>query len=207
VSFNRIAAYECVQKSLSSVGRRLNLRRLSVLPVARYFTVVGSALTSLLLIVGWTLPEAPASFPDRPENIERPVIRITSGHKWPEKIVLDTSRPTVSPPPMEELPIQQLVEPPSGELAYQTTVDAVTEHPDARPIESRRRSARSRHRKTAPSNHMAPIRIRHEQVTLEAGNECCRSGWLDGPPTSKAGWRKRVARRDLWIDGHFPEAN
>ena len=36
--------------------------------VARYFMVVGSALAILLLIAGWSLPEPPASFPDRPDH-------------------------------------------------------------------------------------------------------------------------------------------
>jgi len=64
---------------------------LSAVPIARYFVVVGSALAALLLIAGWSLPEPPASFPDRPEIIDRATIRIRSERKWPEKVVLDTS--------------------------------------------------------------------------------------------------------------------
>jgi hypothetical protein len=73
-------------------------------------------LTALLLMAGWSLPEAPTSFPDRPEIIERTAIRITSEHKWPEKIVLDTSQPTFSPP-IEVAPIQQPVESLPDEMA------------------------------------------------------------------------------------------
>jgi hypothetical protein len=46
-----------------------------------------------------------------------------------------------------------------------------------------------------------------EQVTLATGDECCRSEWANGPPMSKAGSRKRVEHRDLWIGWHFPEAD
>jgi len=38
--------------------------------MARLFMVAGTRLRSLL-IAGWSLPEPPASFPDRPEVIER----------------------------------------------------------------------------------------------------------------------------------------
>jgi hypothetical protein len=180
-----------------------------VVPLARYFTVVGSVLTALLLIAGWSLPEAPASFRDRPEIIERAVIRITSDHKWPEKIVLDTSQPTFSPLPIDVAPTQQPVESRPDEMAYQTTVDAVAKpDPDARPIDARRRPARSRRkRKAAPSTHVARVRIRRKQVTLATGDNCCWSERADKPAMLKAGSRKRVARRDPWIGWHFPEAN
>src|SRR5260221_622761 len=50
----------------------------------------------LLLVAGWSLPEAPPSFPDRPEIVERAIIRIRSERKWPDKVVLVASRTTLS---------------------------------------------------------------------------------------------------------------
>jgi hypothetical protein len=41
---------------------------------------------------------APGEFPDRSEIIERAAISIRSERKWPEKVVLDTSKPTMTPP-------------------------------------------------------------------------------------------------------------
>jgi hypothetical protein len=76
-------------------------------PLARYFMVVGSALTILLLIAAWILPESPESFPDRSEIIERATIRIRSEHKWPEKVVLVTSQPIIAPLAVEEPPAAQ----------------------------------------------------------------------------------------------------
>jgi hypothetical protein len=67
-------------------------------PIAKYFVVVGGALAVLLLIAGWSLPVPPASFPDQSEIIERAAIRIRSERKWPEKVVLDTSKPTMRLP-------------------------------------------------------------------------------------------------------------
>jgi hypothetical protein len=53
----------------------MNSRELSAVPIARYFMVVGSALV-VLLIAGWSLPEPPSSFSDRPEIIDRATNRI-----------------------------------------------------------------------------------------------------------------------------------
>ena len=77
------------------------------MPIAKYFVVVGGALAVLLLIGGWSLPVPPASFPDQSEIIERAAIRIRSDRKWPEKVVLDTSKPTMTPPVVMDPPAAQ----------------------------------------------------------------------------------------------------
>ena len=63
------------------------------MPVARYFLFVGGALLSLLLVSGVFLPQLPAV-----ERAEAPraTIRIHSGMKLPERVVFDTSTPTVT---------------------------------------------------------------------------------------------------------------
>jgi hypothetical protein len=172
--------------------------------------VVGSALVALLLIAGWSLPEPPPSFPDRPEIIDRATIRIRSERKWPEKVVLDTNQPTFSPLSIEVAPAQQSVEPLPDEMTDQTSVDALAKlNPDARPIDAHRRPARAKRKpaRAFPSTHVARTRNRNEQPTLGTGEECCRSEWADRPAISKAASRKRVARRDSWIGWHFPEAD
>jgi hypothetical protein len=63
----------------------------------KYFGFVGSALVLLLLVTNWLLPE-PASEPVH-GSIERPVIRIRSMETPPERVVFDTSMPTVASPP------------------------------------------------------------------------------------------------------------
>ena len=178
------------------------------MPIARYFVVVGSALAALLLIAGWSLPEAPASFPDRPEIIERAAIRIKSAHKWPEKVVFDTNQPTFSPPSIEAAPVQQLVERLPDEMTNQTSVGSLAKpRADARPIDAHRPPARAK-RKTAravPSTRVARVRSSNELQRL--GEECCWFEWTDRRATSKAASHKRVARRDSWIGWHFPEAD
>lgn len=180
------------------------------MPIARYFVVVGSALVVLLLIAGWLLPESPPSFSDRPEIIDRATIRIRSARKWPEKIVLDTSQPTIPTSSNEVIPTEQSVARPPDEMTDQTRVARLAKpNPDARPIDAHRRPARTKRKpaRAFPSTYVAVDRNRNEQPTLGPGEECCRSEWADRPAMSKAALRKRVARRDSWIGWHFPEAN
>jgi hypothetical protein len=185
-------------------------------PIARYFMVVGSALVVLLQIAGWSLPEPPPSFPDRPEIIDRATIRIRSERKWPEKVVLDTNQPAFPPPSIEVVPAQLLSEPPPDEMTDQTSVDASVDalaklSPDARPIGAHRRAARAKRKpKASPSTqstHVARTRNRNEQPTLGTAEECCRFEWADRPAISKAASRKHVARRDSWIGWQSSETD
>jgi hypothetical protein len=67
------------------------------MPVGRYVAWVGTLLLALLLVADWFVPklapEPPAS------TINMPVIRIASIQQPPERIIIDTSQPTLVPPP------------------------------------------------------------------------------------------------------------
>jgi hypothetical protein len=67
------------------------------MPLMRYFGFVGSALLLLLFALDWYLPQ-PVVEPVR-AVAEKPVIRISSIEKLPERVVIDTSLPTIVPPP------------------------------------------------------------------------------------------------------------
>ena len=64
------------------------------MPLMRYFTFVGGVLLALLFILDAYLPKLPVLH-RAPDNL--PVIRIHSDRKWPERVVYDTSRPTIVP--------------------------------------------------------------------------------------------------------------
>ena len=72
------------------------------MPVARYFFCVGAVLLALLFVVDFYAPKEPvvtssaAAVP-----VENPTLRIRSDRKWPERIVYDTSLPTIVPPKTE----------------------------------------------------------------------------------------------------------
>jgi hypothetical protein len=69
------------------------------MPLMRYFVFVGGALLALLLIANASLPALPVAEGSRPV-VDRSVIRIHSDTKWPERVVFDTSRPTIVPAPV-----------------------------------------------------------------------------------------------------------
>jgi hypothetical protein len=64
------------------------------MPLARYFLYVGGVLLALLFVWDACLPKLPAA-DGAPANL--PVIRIHSDRKWPDRIVYDTSAPTIIP--------------------------------------------------------------------------------------------------------------
>ena len=67
------------------------------MPLMKYFSFVGSALVLLLFGLSWCFPQ-PVSEPVR-SGIDRPVIRISSVEKLPDRVDIDTSLPTTVPPP------------------------------------------------------------------------------------------------------------
>jgi len=65
------------------------------MPLARYFVYVGGVLLALLFIADACLPKRPVAH--GAERISYG-IRIHSDRKWPERIVYDTSLPTITTP-------------------------------------------------------------------------------------------------------------
>ena len=69
------------------------------MPLMRYFVFVGGALLALLLIANACLPAFPATGVRSAVASDLSVIRIHSDTKWPERVVFDTTRPTITPVP------------------------------------------------------------------------------------------------------------
>jgi hypothetical protein len=68
------------------------------MPLGRYFLFVGGTLLALLFAVNAYLP-SPVVADATVADASRPVVRIHSTQKLPERIVIDTSIPTIVPPP------------------------------------------------------------------------------------------------------------
>ena len=88
------------------------------MPVGRYLACVGATLLALLYLVDWFLPKSPPE--QTADAIAKPVIRIASVQQPPERVIIDTSRPTITPPPMvaetmasKPLPVQSYASVPS----------------------------------------------------------------------------------------------
>jgi hypothetical protein len=69
------------------------------MPVMRYFMFVGAALLALLFVAGVAFPTLPAAPVTDAANTaaDLPMIRIHSDRKWPERVIFDTSVPTLVP--------------------------------------------------------------------------------------------------------------
>lgn len=68
------------------------------MPLMRYFLVVGGVLLALLFVSDAYAPKSPvASSADTTAATVHPAQRIRSDRKWPERIVFDTSLPTIIP--------------------------------------------------------------------------------------------------------------
>ena len=72
-------------------------RREMLMPIGRYIACVGASLLALLFAVDWYLPKPLPELAD--DAINRPVIRIASIQHPPERIVIDTTQPTIVPAP------------------------------------------------------------------------------------------------------------
>jgi hypothetical protein len=68
------------------------------MPVARYFMFVGGALLALLFLIDAYVPSQAVVASHAAPSIDRNVVRIRSDRKPPERVVYDTSLPTIVPP-------------------------------------------------------------------------------------------------------------
>jgi hypothetical protein len=68
------------------------------MPVARYFLFVGGVLLALLLAVDALIPQQAVVASQAASSIDKTVVRIRSDQKPPERVVYDTSLPTIVPP-------------------------------------------------------------------------------------------------------------
>jgi hypothetical protein len=155
-------------------------------PIARYFIFVGGTLAALLLVADCWLSTPPAMFA-RQLNIDRSIIRIRSAHKWPEKVVLDTSQPTRTPSAVVEPPAALAVRlTPPDEAVDRSNLEALAllkpeipstavEHPTVRIKRGLARIDRSKRVARGP--------VTRRLARAEAGGGCCQFGWIDNGQT------------------------
>ena len=114
-----------------------------VMPVGRYIAWVGASLLALLFIVNWCLPTS--SSQATADLIEKPVIRIASDQQPLERVVIDTSLPTIVPPPApveptpESEPIPVQAEAPAPPLP--TAIDTDRKTTDRKIAKANKRQA------------------------------------------------------------------
>ncbi len=68
------------------------------MPLFQYFGWVGSVLLAALFAASWWFPENLRDVPPPRAPLSESIhIRIRSDHKWPERVVFDTTRPGLAP--------------------------------------------------------------------------------------------------------------
>ena len=171
------------------------------MPIARYLIFVGGTLAALLLIAGWCLPTPPAMFANQ-LVIDRSIIRIKSARKWPEKVVLDTNQPTITPLAVEE-PAEPSVRLPPDKAGDQSNLEALAQwKPDTpsaavdHPILRIKRGLA----KTARSRGVARGLVTRRLAGAEAGGGCCQFGWINNGQTSPNATSRRQAASSWPMD-------
>jgi hypothetical protein len=175
-------------------------------PIARYFIFVGATLAALLLVADWCLPTPPGMFAKQ-LVIDRSIIRIKSARKWPEKVVLKTSQPTITHRAVEEFPAAQSAWLPPDEAGDQSNLEAlaqlksdtpsaVVDHPTMRIERGLARTARSK--------RIAGRAVLRRLARAEAGGSCCQFGWIDNGQTSSNAMSRRHAGSSWAMDRPAP---
>jgi hypothetical protein len=151
-------------------------------PIARYFILVGGTLAALLFIAGWCLPTPPVMFAGQRLAIDRAVIRIKSTHKWPEKVVLDTSKPTIAPSAVDEPPATHSLT--SDEAGNQSDLEAMVQlQPHKRLAAVDHPILQTKVARAARSKRVARGPVTRRLARVGAASVCCQFGWLDNRQT------------------------
>src|SRR5258708_4800253 len=88
------------------------------MPLGRYFLVMGSILFGMLFIAERYSPAATS--PHFAEaRFDKSIIRVSSAHRWPERIIIDASLPTLIPLPPEVAAEAPMIDKPPREAFAQ----------------------------------------------------------------------------------------
>lgn len=126
-----------------------------MMPLARYFVFVGGALMALLFAVDFFAPKAVADSGGQNAGIvDKSTLRIRSEQKWPERIVLDTTQPTIVPKP-----VQQAALPGPAPMPEITATARVREtFAQFVPVEPKKADAAAKKRKAGKASSQ-PVRV------------------------------------------------
>jgi hypothetical protein len=121
------------------------------MPVARYFLFVGGVLLALLLAVDAFVPHQAVVASQAGPSVDKTVVRIRSDQKPPERVVYDTSLPTIVPPQAVTAQAIAPVAAPASPLADASAQARVRETyaqlipaEAKKPVQRKRKIARSR---------------------------------------------------------------
>ena len=132
------------------------------MPVARYFMFVGGALLALLFLIDAYVPSQALVVSHSAPSVDRNVVRIRSDAKLPERVVYDTSLPTIVPP-ASKVQVAAAPQPPAaGDITAQARVrDTFAQFV---PVDVKKPEPQAqRKRKVAKSRANPPMRLAQQQ--------------------------------------------
>ena len=132
------------------------------MPVARYFIFVGGTLLALLFLIDAYVPSQAVVASHAAPSIDRNVVRIRSDQKLPERVVYDTSLPTIVPP-VSKVQVAAAPQPPA---AIDVTAQARVRDTFAQfvPVDVKKPEPQAqRKRKVAKIRANPPIRLAQQQ--------------------------------------------
>ena len=135
------------------------------MPVARYFLFVGGLLLALLFALDAFAPQQVAVAINSVPSIDKTVVRIRSDQKPPERVVYDTSLPTIVPP-AAKTQIAAVPPVPVVDATAQTRVrDTFAQFvpAEAKKLEKQVEPQAPRKRKIAKSRPAQPLRFAQQQ--------------------------------------------
>jgi hypothetical protein len=134
------------------------------MPLARYFLFVGGVLLALLFVSHAVLPNIPPA--DRADTgVDKSTIRIHSDRKWPERVVYDTSIPTIVPAPIAQADASLAAPAATDSSAKARVREALAQlpSPDAAQSDLKKPEPRPQRKRKIAKSHAGPPTIRVAQ--------------------------------------------
>ncbi|QDP26822.1 hypothetical protein [Bradyrhizobium cosmicum] len=134
------------------------------MPIFRYFLFVGGALLALLLGADFVWPTAPVAKAIAMASNDQPLIRIRSDRHLPDRVVLDTSQPTIVAPALKTAAVAAPQQPAQADVLAEMSAKArvretfaqFTPAPKAETAAARRNDAK-------PQAEVAQVQVPHVQ--------------------------------------------
>ena len=146
------------------------------MPVARYFLFVGGVLLALLLAINAFVPEQAVVASQAGPSVDKTVVRIRSDQKPPERVVYDTSLPTIVPP-TANVQVAAAPAPPAADASAQARVrDTFAQFV---PAESSKKSEPQvqRKRRVAKVRANPPVRVAQQSPFGFFGSPSWNNSW------------------------------
>jgi len=138
------------------------------MPVARYFLFVGGVLLALLLAIDALIPQQAIVASQAAPSVNKTVVRIRSDQKLPERVVYDTSLPTIVRPPAVTAQVTApVVAPPAGASADATAQARVREtFAQFVPAEAKKPEPQVQRKRKVAKSRPAPMQLAQPQMRV-----------------------------------------